>query len=93
MSAATVWEISIKWSKGSLALPCPPQEFIKRARAESLLETLPVFESEALMTSKLPNFHKDPFDRLLISQAIEHGLTIATPDPLIRQYAVRTIWD
>ena len=41
---------------------------------------------------KLPTFHKDPFDRMLICQAIQHELTILTPDPLITQYAIRTIW-
>ncbi|WP_447964627.1 hypothetical protein [Nitrospira sp. Ecomares 2.1] len=42
--------------------------------------------------SKLPTLHKDPFDRMLICQAIQHELTILTPDPLITQYAVRTAW-
>ena len=66
---------------------------MKRVRSESILESLPVFESDALMAARLPVLHTDPFDRLQICQAIEHSLTIVTPDPLIRQYAVRTIWD
>ena len=93
LSAAVAWEIAIKWSNGKLLLPCPPEEFIKKARSASVIETLPVFESAALQVSKLPPFHNDPFDRIQISQAIELGLALATPDPLIRQYAVRTIWD
>jgi PIN domain nuclease of toxin-antitoxin system len=52
-----------------------------------------LYEAAALQVAKLPLLHKDPFDRILIAQAIEHGLMLATPDPLIRQYAVRTIWD
>jgi PIN domain nuclease of toxin-antitoxin system len=88
-----VWEIIIKWTSGKLALPCPPDEFIKKARIESMLESVPVFESSALQVAKLPKLHKDPFDRILIAQSIEHGLALATPDPLIRQYAVKTIWD
>jgi PIN domain nuclease of toxin-antitoxin system len=40
----------------------------------------------------LPDLHRDPFDRLLVSQAIVHGLTILTPDPLVTQYPARTIW-
>jgi PIN domain nuclease of toxin-antitoxin system len=93
LSAAVVWEIAIKWSSGRLSLPCPPDEFIRRARIESLLETVPVFESSALLVAKLPRLHGDPFDRMLIAQSIEHGLILATPDPLIREYAVKTIWD
>lgn len=52
-----------------------------------------VDEGSALQTAKLPFLHKDPFDRLPIAQAIENSLILATPDPLIRQYAVRTIWE
>ncbi len=93
LSAAVVWEIAVKWSVGKLSLPSSPDEFIKRAKEESMLDSIPVFESAALQVAKLPPMHKDPFDRILIAQAIEHGLMLATPDPLIRQYAVRTIWD
>ncbi len=93
LSAAVVWEIVIKWSSGKLSLPCPPDEFIKKARYESMIDTVPMFESSALQVAKLPRLHNDPFDRMLIAQSIEHGLPLATPDPLIRQYAVKTIWD
>jgi PIN domain nuclease of toxin-antitoxin system len=41
---------------------------------------------------KLPALHADPFDRMLVSQAIVHGLTIVTPDPLVTQYPARTMW-
>jgi PIN domain nuclease of toxin-antitoxin system len=93
LSSAVVWEIAIKWSSGKLSLPCPPDEFVKKARFESMMETVPLFESSALQVAKLPRLHNDPFDRILIAQSIEHGLVLATPDPLIRQYAVKTIWD
>jgi PIN domain nuclease of toxin-antitoxin system len=88
-SAAAAWEIAIKWSLGKLALPVPPEEFMRRLRTESL----PINEAAALQVAKLPNLHNDPFDRIQISQSIEHSLILATPDPLIRQYAVKTIWD
>jgi PIN domain nuclease of toxin-antitoxin system len=93
LSAAVSWEIAIKWSVRRLQLPLPPDEFVAKARSESLIDTIPVFESTALQVAKLPLLHNDPFDRIQISQAIEHGLMIATPDHLIRQYAVRTIWE
>ena len=93
LSAAVAWEIAIKWSSGKLSLPFPPDEFVRKARTESKIETIPIFESSALQIAKLPRLHNDPFDRMLIAQSIEHGLALATPDPLIRQYVVRTIWD
>jgi PIN domain nuclease of toxin-antitoxin system len=93
LSAAVAWEIAIKWSSGKLSLPCPPDEFVHNARTLSTIESIPVLESAALQVAKLPRLHSDPFDRIQISQAIDLGLALATPDPLIRQYAVKTIWD
>jgi PIN domain nuclease of toxin-antitoxin system len=51
-----------------------------------------VDEESALHVAKLQALHRDPFDRLLVSQAIVRGLIIATPDPLVRQYPARTMW-
>jgi PIN domain nuclease of toxin-antitoxin system len=93
LSAASAWEIVLKWTAQKLDLPSPPDEFVIKARIGSDIDSLPVGEPEALRAAKLPILHKDPVDRILIAQSIEHGLAIATPDPLIRQYAVRTIWD
>src|SRR5205823_2064294 len=92
-SAAVAWEIAVKWSLGKLPLPVPPDEFMRRLRTESLVESMPIDEASALQVAKLPRLHSDPFDRIQISQSIEHSLILATPDPLIRQYAVRTMWD
>jgi PIN domain nuclease of toxin-antitoxin system len=93
IGATSIWEIILKWSAGKLALPNAPTDFVAAVRTKSNIETLALVESAVLQAAKLPPLHKDPFDRILIAQAIEHGLTLATPDPLIRQYAVRTIWD
>jgi PIN domain nuclease of toxin-antitoxin system len=93
VSVTSLWEIILKWGAGKLKLPSDPAEFVTALRTKSSLETLALTESAVLQTAKLPPMHKDPFDRILIAQSIEHGLTLATPDPLIRQYAVRTIWD
>jgi PIN domain nuclease of toxin-antitoxin system len=49
-------------------------------------------EPAVLQLTRLPEIHKDPFDRMLICQAIAHGLIILTPDPLIGQYPLRTLW-
>ena len=92
-SSAAAWKIAIKWSLARLPLPVPPQEFMRPLRTDSLVESLAIDEASALGVTKLPHLHNDPFDRIQISQSIEHSLILATPDPLIRQYAVRTIWD
>ena len=93
LSAASVWEIVLKWSAGKLALPASPAEFLAAVHTKSSIETLALQEPAVLQSAKLPPLHKDPFDRILIGQAIEHGLILASPDPLIQQYAVRTVWN
>ncbi len=59
---------------------------------ESPIEPLPLSEEMALQVVRLPAIHRDPFDRLLICQAIAEGMAILTPDERIRQYPIRTIW-
>jgi len=51
-----------------------------------------VDEESALHLLRLPSLHGDPFDRMLVSQALVHGLTLVTPDPLIAQYPSRILW-
>ena len=92
LSAASVWEMAVKYGKGALRLPEPPARLIPAARARYRIESLPIDEASALHLAKLPALHTDPFDRMLVSQAIVHGLTIVTPDPLVTQYPARTIW-
>jgi PIN domain nuclease of toxin-antitoxin system len=92
LSAASVWEMSVKFTKGTLPLPEPPERIVPAARLRYGLATLPIDEESALHAVKLPALHADPFDRMLVSQAIVHGLTIVTPDPLVTQYPARTMW-
>ena len=56
------------------------------------LKSLPIDEESALHVSRLPILYRDPFDRMIVSQAIVHGMTILTPDPLVTRYPGRTIW-
>jgi len=65
---------------------------IPAIREAYAIESLPLDEDSTLQISKLPDLHRDPFDRILISQAIAHGLTLLTPDQRIQAYPVRTIW-
>jgi PIN domain nuclease of toxin-antitoxin system len=92
LSAISSWEIALKHAVGKLPLPEQPTVFIPEARALYRIEPLALDEPAALAIAQLPALHRDPFDRMLICQAIMGGLTLVTPDPLIRQYAVPTLW-
>ncbi len=61
-------------------------------RAAHGIEPLPIDEEASLHIVKLPALHRDPFDRLLVAQALVGGLVVVTPDDAIRQYPVRTLW-
>lgn len=92
LSAASAWEIALKHSLGRLPLPDLPERLVPDLRTRHGVETLPVDEESALHVGRLPPLHRDPFDRMLVSQAIVHGLSILGPDPLVTQYPVRALW-
>jgi PIN domain nuclease of toxin-antitoxin system len=92
LSAASAWEIAVKHRLGRLPLPAPPDEFVSAQRVAHGIEPLPVDEEAALHVAKLPDLHRDPFDRLLVAQALVGGLVVVTPDDAVRQYPVRTLW-
>ncbi len=92
LSAASAWEIAIKHALGRLPLPDDPSRFVPEMREMHGIESLPIDEASALHTLRLPTVHRDPFDRLLVAQAIVHGLTILTPDPLVTQYPALSVW-
>jgi PIN domain nuclease of toxin-antitoxin system len=92
LSAVSSWEIATKHRLGRLPLPAAPDRLVPRLRRDHGIEALDLDEESALHEGRLPALHRDPFDRLLIAQAIVHGLTILTPDRLVRQYPIRTVW-
>ena len=92
LSAASAWEIALKEARGRLFLPEPSHQFVTAEREAHGIAPLPIDEESALHLSRLPALHRDPFDRILVSQAIVHGLTILTPDALVTQYPARTLW-
>ncbi|THI87140.1 MAG: type II toxin-antitoxin system VapC family toxin [Nitrospira sp. CG24A] len=75
-----------------MPLPGTLDRFVAEERERHGIDTLPLNERAVLHLHKLPQFHRDPFDRMLICQAIEHDCVLLTPDPLIVQYPVRTRW-
>jgi PIN domain nuclease of toxin-antitoxin system len=92
VSDATVWEICLKWQAGKIGLPKPPRTWIEEQAALWLLEALPIRRTHLCRVTEIPEHHHDPFDRLLVAQALDEGLTIATPDPDIRRYPVDVLW-
>ncbi|MEQ1792989.1 MAG: type II toxin-antitoxin system VapC family toxin [Nitrospira sp.] len=92
LSAVSVWEISVKHSLGKLPLPSTIERFVMEQRERHGIAALPLDERAVLHLHKLPALHRDPFDRMLICQAIEHDCLLLTPDPLIAQYPVRVQW-
>jgi PIN domain nuclease of toxin-antitoxin system len=92
LSTVSAWEISIKYALGRLLLPESPGRFIPDLRRRHGMDSLPLDEESALHLARLPALHNDPFDRMLVCQAIVQGMLILTPDELISQYPVRTAW-
>lgn len=91
LSAASSWEIAIKWSIGRLALPEPPETFVPSRMQRSGVTGLPVQHAHALHVATLPRHHRDPFDRLLIAQAQLEGVPLVTADPAFDAYDVRVV--
>ena len=92
LSAVSVWEIVVKHQLGRLPLPAPPARFVLDEREALGSAALPLDEESGLHLVRLPLLHRDPFDRMLVCQALVHGLTILTPDPLVAQYPARVLW-
>lgn len=92
LSSASVWEIFIKYSIGKLYLKKDPEKLILEEMQIGNYKSLEVKMNHIFPINKLPKIHKDPFDRILISQAISEDLIIITNDPLIKKYKVKTAW-
>ena len=91
LSAASSWEIAIKYALGKLPLPLPPMEYVLSRMATSGTSPLPVQHNHALQAGSLPFHHADPFDRLLIAQAQLEDLHILTADSQFASYEVDLI--
>ena len=90
-SFVSLWEIAIKQAKGTLQFDIDIPK-LKTVLEDEEFIYLPPTEFDAEVIKTLPDIHKDPFDRLLIAQAIENNLTIVTTDSKLPQYNVKTIW-
>lgn len=95
LSAASLWEILIKHGVGRLEIDSrgtTPEGFLIEQREAHGLDPLPIDEESVAQLRKLPDLHRDPFDRMLVCQAIAHGLTLVTSDATARRYPVRSLW-
>ena len=92
LSSISIWEMLVKHQLGKLPLPDKPDNFIQQQCERHFIEYLPLDEKAVFKLSRLPNHHRDPFDKMLVCQAIAHDLTVLTPDKLISQYPVASAW-
>ena len=86
LSAVSTAEIAIKVALKKLVLPEPPDPYIRRTRIRHGINSLPLTEEATLLLAELPPHHKDPFDRMLICQALVHSMTLISSDPKIHKY-------
>ena|SRR5579872_7154847 len=92
LSAASPWEISIKWHRGKLTLPNPPSIYVPERLTSHGIRSLPINHHHGLAAGELPRHHDDPFDRILIAQAISENLVLMTTDRQFEKYEVKVLW-
>ena len=86
LSVASVWEATIKYGLGKLELPQPPHPWFTEQREAHGIESLPIDEASVARLFDLEPHHRDPFDRILVCQAMEHRAQIVTADPILSRY-------
>ena len=91
-SDVSALEITLKWSADKLGLPSPPRQWIESQISVWSLTTIAITRNDIYRASELPSHHRDPFDRLLIAIALNHGATIVTPDAAVQADPVAWQW-
>jgi PIN domain nuclease of toxin-antitoxin system len=91
LSVITIWEIQIKFQIGKMLLRNPIEELIKEQQENNVV-ILPVNLSHVLKVGELPLYHRDPFDRLLIAQALVEGFTLLSKDENFKAYPATVLW-
>jgi PIN domain nuclease of toxin-antitoxin system len=88
LSVVSIWEAIVKYQLGKLPLPESPEIYFPKQRDRHLITNLNLDEGSVAQLAQLPPLHRDPFDRMLICQALQHDLTIITIDSAIQAYSV-----
>jgi len=92
LSAASSWEISLKFGLGKLELPEPPVKYVPKWMLNWGIRGLDISHLHALAVGDLPLRHQDPFDRILIVQAVTEEMVLLTADRMFEKYSVETLW-
>ena len=88
LSVIAIWESTVKYQLGKLLLPQQPELYLPAQRERHGISSLALDEPSVSRLGGLPPHHRDPFDRMMICQAIEHGMSIITVDALLAKYPV-----
>ncbi|BAU14785.1 PilT protein domain protein [Leptolyngbya sp. NIES-3755] len=91
LSVVSIWEVIVKYQLGKLPLPSHPATYLPQQREAHQILNLDLDERSVVQLENLPSLHRDPFDRMLICQALHHNLVIATVDSAIRAYPINSI--
>jgi PIN domain nuclease of toxin-antitoxin system len=92
LSAASYWELAIKVSIGKISLQMPIDHFFERAIHGNKLAVLPITPVHAALVADLPFHHRDPFDRMLVAQALVEDIALVSCDSLLDAYGVSRVW-
>ena len=92
LSQVSVLELSLKWTAKKITLPAPPRVWIAQQCKAWQISVLPLNDEAIYRSTELPLNHKDPFDRLLVGQAIAEGCAILSPDKVLASYPLSCIW-
>jgi len=92
LSHVSIWEMQIKRQRGKLHFRKPLEEIIQEQCAKNGLQLLPIEPLHIFRLDQLPLHHGDPFDRLMISQAVSVGMAVVTNDPEFHKYGVNIVW-
>ena len=91
-SAASSWEVSIKYALGRMPLPEAPEQFLPAEIEKNRLESLPIIDAHTFQAGQLPHHHRDPFDRMLVAQAQVESLALLSNDQQLNYYNVEIRW-
>jgi len=92
LSAASGWEITMLWQLKRLELPDEPQRFIPEAMQKLAVLPLPIGFQTAISAVMLPLIHRDPFDRILIAEAMKEKMIVLTKDKTFGEYGIQSVW-
>ncbi len=92
VSYVCVWELLLKIAAGKFTFPIPLRKWLEQQKSQWQFDYLPIGLEHLLRTAEIEKHHADPFDRLLVSQAMTENISVLTPDEFIAEYPVHVIW-